>query len=369
MYLPIFLSIGRIFTLLTVFFMATVSMATETAVQDSTQIVDAISTPGATGDIDTETSGLPGSAWGTMTHRTGSRSVASGDEEKKKRVPKETPKEAPQESRDARAEDKDEDEDEDEDCVGSCIGGFLGGLFVSSKVEQSQHSQEYAPSKAFQEQGSAYYEEEAEPEPERIVTPADFSLVLDLSWWKSGPSEVWDEYKDGGVRFAVNGYFIVGENFEIGIDAGYSHAKGYPLFDYESSTMIESPQVSNLHIFDTGVRAGLIHSFSPHGPFLRWGLGPRLFWVKETADLFVYSVPDLDPLDNRTESLEEWRLGGDLVISMLWDTKSSVLVGFSTRLFVISWDSSYTKALTLDHIGKKNLVGFNIGLAVHFNGL
>jgi hypothetical protein len=367
MYLPISLSIGRIFILFTVFMMATVSMATETAVQDSTQVADTISTPGATEDTDTGTSGLPGSAWGTMTHRTGSQSSASGDEEKKKRVPKKTPektpRETPEEIKDAPPED------DDEDCVGSCIGGFLGGMFVSSKVQESQHAQEYAPSEAFQEQGNAYYEEETDPEPERIVTPADFSLVLDLSWWKSGPSEVWDEYKDGGVRFAVNGYFIVGENFEIGIDAGYSHAKGYPLFDYESSTMLESPQESHLYIFDTGIRAGLIHSFSSHGPFLRWGLGPRLFWVKETADLFAYSLPDLDPLDNRTESLEEWRVGGDLVISMLWATKSSVLVGFSTRLFVIPWDSSYTKALTLDHIGKKNLVGFHIGLAVQFNGL
>jgi hypothetical protein len=114
---------------------------------------------------------------------------------------------------------------------------------------------------------------------------------------------------------------------------------------------------------------GTIHNLSPKGPFLRWGLGPRMFWVKESADLLVYSLPDMGYQGEATESLDKWRLGGDVVFSMLWDTNSSVLVGFSTRMFVIPWDSDYEKALTLDYIGKRALVGFNIGLAVHFNGL
>jgi hypothetical protein len=319
---------------------------------------------------------LPGSNWGSETGESGHRAVSSGDE--KKRVRKETPKE----SRKNGSEDQAvaEDDDDDDDCIDSCIGGILAGLFVSSSnSEEEDEEDHYVPQTALRDtfpegtygtvadQYAPTYTYESEPD--RVITPNDFSLVLDLSWWKSGPSEVWEEYKDGGFRFGVNGYFLMSGTFEIGIDAAYSYARGYPLYAYETSTTLESPDKSHLNIFDTGLRIGSIHTFSPKGPFLRWGLGPRAFWVKESADLLVYSLPDMEFQGEERVSLDKWRLGGDLVFSMLWDTNSSVLVGFSTRVFVIPWNSDFENALTLDYLGKRALVGFNIGLAVHFNGL
>ncbi|MCP4572677.1 MAG: hypothetical protein GY838_10035 [bacterium] len=253
------------------------------------------------------------------------------------------------------------------------MGGFLASLFASSNEptpapQPQEPPHPYQPAQATATHGDDE-PSDTEPEPERVVVPADFSLVLDLSWWKSGPSEVWEEYKHGGGRFGVTAYFIPSENFEVGLDIGFAGAQGSPLYDYETSTRHESPQISHLWMIDSGLRFGMIHTFSRKGPFLRWGLGPRVFWVKENATLEVYELPGMTRLEDKKDALEAWRLGGDLSLSVLWDTNSSVLVGFSTRLFVVPWESSFTHSLTLDHIGKKSLVGFNIGLAIHFNGL
>jgi hypothetical protein len=375
MYQPFFISFVRLSVLLAILLFSMSSSGAETAVQDSTGITESVSTPDASGGNDSEATRLPGSSWGSETGESGNRTVSSGDEKKRVR------KEQPEESRQKGSEDQAvaEEDDDDDDCVDSCLGGILAGLFMSSSKEKDEDEENhYVPQTALRDTfpegtygtvADQYAPTNTyEPEPERVITPNDFSLVLDISWWKSGPSEVWEEYKDGGVRIGADGYFLLGETFELGIGVGYSYARGYPLYEYETSTTLESPEQSQLDIFDTGLRVGAIHNLSPKGPFLRWGLGPRLFWVKETADLLVYSLPDMEYQGQETVSLDKWRLGGDLVFSMLWPTSDSVLFGFSTRVFVISWDSDYEKALTLDYIGKKALVGFNIGLAVHFNG-
>jgi len=354
MSLPHSLPVARITVLLATFLIATTALAEETAVRDSARVEIEPATT-----IADETTAAPGSAWGAL-------SAPAAEEEKKKRVKK-------KESRKKNDRGgKVEEEDEDESCVDSCIGGFIASIFASSSEPESTFQPEepfhpYEPVQATAAEVAGEPEPD-EPEPERVVVPADFSLVLDLSWWTSGPSEVSEEYKNGGGRVGVNAYFIPSDNFEVGVDIGFAWARGYPLYDYETSTRRESPQSSHLWMFDSGLRFGMIHTFSPKGPFLRWGLGPRVFWVKETADLEVYELPSMTRLDDKKDALEAWRLGGDLSVSMLWDTNSSVLVGFSMRLFVVPWESSFTHALTLDHIGKKSLVGFNLGLAIHFNG-
>ncbi len=354
MSLPHSLPVARLSILLITLLTATIALAEETAARDSARVEIE---PAAT--IAAETTAVPGSAWGAL-------SATAAEEEKKKRVKKKEPRKKNDRGGNA------EEEDEDESCVDSCIGGFIASIFASSsepestfQPEESPHPYQPTPAPAAEVAGEP---EADEPEPERVVVPADFSLVLDLSMWKSGPSEVSEEYKDGGGRFGVSAYFIPSENFEVGVDIGVAAAQGRPLYDYETSTRLESPQISHLWMIDSGLRFGMIHTFSQKGPFLRWGLGPRVYWVKENATLEVYELPSMIRLEDTKDALEAWRLGGDLSVSMLWDTNSSVLVGFSMRLFVVPWESSFTHSLTLDHIGKKSLVGFNLGLAIHFNG-
>jgi len=339
---------------------ASLVLATETAAPDTTKApVAAVAKDDAAGVRP------PGSTWGVLPTAPGAQTPPA--EEEKKRVEKKKTRRK-NDGGDASGEEEDQDEDSS-DCFGSCVGGFFGSLFSSGPEPEPAAPPPPASFQPAPQQTTAGPAYAPQPQPERVVTPADFSLVLVPSWWKSGPSEVWDEYKSGGGRIGVDAYFIPSENFEVGLGVGFAGATGTPLYDYVTSTRLDSPQKSHLWMVDTGVRAGMIHAFSRKGPFLRWGIGPRLFWVKETADLEVYELPGMVRLEDRKEALEQWRVGGDLAISMLWDTKSSVLLGFTVRMFVIPWNSSYEKSLTLDYIGKKSLVGFDIGLAVHFNGL
>lgn len=330
---------------------ATVSLADEAAAPDSSGVA------------------IPGSAWGALSETT-ETTRAAAEEEKKKRVPKkETPK------KDESQGDSDYDYDDDDDdgtdgCIGACIGGFLAGIFSSSDKQEYKSSEQeeytYQPAQTY----TQYDEEPTEEKHKEAFIPAGFRLGLDLSLWGfAGPSDLLDEYKKyPGGRYALGGYFNMGGTFEIEVDAAYSHIKGQPLFDYETSTRLESPQSSHIQMFDTGVRFGMIHVFSPGKPILRWGLGPRAFRVKETADLEVYSLPGEVYLGESEETLDDWSLGGDVVVSMLWDVSGDFLIGFSTRFFIIPWESSYMKSLTLDHIGNKCVTGWNVGFAVHFNG-
>jgi len=374
---------------------ATVSLGAETALPDSSHVVDASAAPVVAVVGDAENPAPPGSAWGVLTEITENQRAVADDPEKKKRVPKKETSKKDENQRDSGDSYRDSNYDDDgsDACVGACIGSFLSGIFNSSdeKEYESSYQEEsvYTPTQThaqydekptqekqeeaypLQKQASAQYEDKSDQKmPWDEFTLAGFRLALDLSLWGfAGPSALVDEYMNTGGRYALSGCFNLGGTFEIEVDAGYSHINGKPIFDYETSTRLESPQSSHIQLFDTGVRFGMIHVFSSGSPILRWGLGPRVFWVKETADLKVYSLPGEIYLEDREEALEEWRLGGDIIVSMMWNVGSDFLVGFSTRFFVIPWESSYMKSLTLDHIGNKSVTGWSVGCTVHFNGL
>jgi hypothetical protein len=332
---------------------------------------------------DADTDGVPGSDWGALQQRSGTSLESPDDEEKKERVPKK--KNDPEESQEESVV-----VDEDEGWVAACFGGIIGSFFASlcnsdpepapARVEPGQDHEEADPEPTPDEPPPqpASVDRSNEPIPshdiatpteEKQVVPADVSLMLDVMWGSLvGPSDVADEYSDGGGHIGLSGYYIPSGSFEVGVDARYSYMKGVPIVDYVTPTMLDSPQESHIYMFDTGLRAGMIHTLSPKGTFLRWGLGPRLFWVKEKAYLEVYSLPSMGRMNDRIEQLEKWRFGGDLLVSLLWNTGHDFNVGLSTRLYLIPWESAFEKSLTLDYIGNKTLVGLNVGLAIHFNG-
>jgi len=346
-----FVPVPVLLIVLMILIISTVSLADETAVPDSSGVV------------------APGSTWGALPPSTEAPLAAADEKEKKKRVPKkETPKKE-ENQRDSYYEDDDEDEDGLEGCVGSCIGSFFAGIFSSSNEKKYDSSEQENFS---HEPAQTYTQLDEEPTQEKqkeAFIPAGFRLGLNVSLWGiAGPSDLVDEYKNTGGRYGLSGCFNMGGSFEIEIDAAYSHINGQPLFDYETSTILESPQSSHMQLFDTGLRFGMIHVFSPGKPILRWGLGPRMFWLKETADLDVYSLPGEVYQGSREETLEDWQLGGDILVSMLWDVGSDILLGFNVRFFFIPWESSYMKSLTLDHLGN-DVTGWSVGFDVHFNGL
>lgn len=351
----------RLSLLFVVLLLATAAHATEAAAPDTTRVSGDSADEVAPADV-------PGAAWGAL-----AASVAADDEEEeeKKRVPKKKIR---------RRSDSSSDDDDDMDCFGSCLDGIFVSMLTSGGNDEEEDEEdayvapsemvetsEPAPGDTLQERTYATYADEPEPRP--AIEPSGKALVVNLAWWRAGPMDVWDEYRDGGMRFCVGGNFLVGRTVSLDLDAAYSWAKGYPQYDYETSTLLESPQRTNIYVFDVGLRIGTLHDFGQEAVFLRWGVGPRLYQVKETADLDVYDMPGPSNLRQREEALTAWKLGGDAMFSMVFDTQSSVLVGFTVRYFVIPWEGMREKSLTLDYIGRKPIRGFSIGLTTYFNGL
>lgn len=352
----------RLTATLTVLLLAMPALATETAAPDTTLV------PGDAADT-VAPADVPGAAWGVVAGAAGS--ADDPEPEEKKRVPK-------KKTRHRDESDSDDDDDDDGSCLSSCFDVFLISMIMSDDDDDDDEETYVAPAQLAEDaepapgdtlQGRTYATYVDEPASRTGIEPSGKGLVLDLAWWRARPRDVWDEYKDGGGRISLGGNFLLGRTASLDVDAAFSWAKGYPQFDYETSTLLESPHRTNIYLFDVGVRIGTLHSFGAKTAFLRWGVGPRLYNVKETADLDVYDMPGPSNRRAGEADLSAWKLGGDAVFSMVFDTRSAALVGFTVRYFVIPWEGSREQPLTLDYIGRKPLKGFSIGLTCYFNDL
>ena len=198
--------------------------------------------------------------------------------------------------------------------------------------------------------------------------PRNLAIMTEVSYlYLTGPSEVREEYENGGVHFGITGVFIPSGTLQLSLGIGFATIPGYPKYDYETSTVRESPIDSRLDILDLGLRAGQYGQIRQGRGRYYWGLGPVLYWVQETADLEIYALPTELPLGERTEVQDTWRFGADLGLGFSYAVARTVHLGGLARFFWIPWDGEGEKSLTLDFIGDKTLVGFNVGVSLAFD--
>lgn len=360
------LALARLLTLLGILLLAPLALADEskTVADSAATFIDA-----------TSSEAVPGSAWGSVSSGGGSSSPFRTED--KKRVPKkETRKKGEGSSAD------DDDDDDSDDCVGSCFGSFLGSLFDDDDDDVVYYAPAPPPAAPDRSRDDTGYTASDEPDtdadyaplPDRPRDPvaiAPFDVHLDLSWWKTGPSALSSEYKYGGFHSGLGSAFALGGTsasaFTLDLEFGFSGARGYPEFDYETATRLDSPQRTYLWIVDGGVRFGMTSRASDSALF-RWGLGPRVFWVKESADIDVYTMPGMSFVEATTTEHEAWRLGGDIAASMMWGA-DDVLMGVAVRAFFIPWKGKGVESLTTDFIGKRTIAGGSIGFIITSNGL
>lgn len=199
-------------------------------------------------------------------------------------------------------------------------------------------------------------------DPFGLVLGADVSYVALV-----GPVEVREEYK-GGVRFGLEALYASRNTVQVGIGAGYSEANGDPLYnyDYASDTRRDSPTDSRLQIFDAHLRLG---QYLPAGSGVRiyWGIGAVYYWVKESADIEVLSLPSELPLGTSHASKTRWCWGADVTLGVSYPVAPRVHAGLQTRVNWIPWNGKQVESLTLDHIGKKTVVAVTVGANVRFD--
>ncbi len=305
-------------------------------------------------------------------------STISAAQERKERVPKKEKKSKEPREREEGDEDRYHDDDyedeEERDCLTSCFFEMLSNSFSSSDdradeehalvdtVYVAPETYALAPEAPDAEYEMPAYVAPDHDQPRRLCLSATFGAG------KCGPSAVWGEYKDGGWRLGIGAAKLFANNLQSGLSVGFTQLDGEPLFEYESATQLDSPSNSRIRIVDIGWRTGQYLGLSQGAFVLHWSVGPALYWVKERADLRVYSLPDLDILEDRRETLERWRVGGDFVFGMNWRQDSGPNIGFVTRCFVIPWAGEELRSLTLDYIGKRSVIGFTIGFAVSHDG-
>ena len=194
------------------------------------------------------------------------------------------------------------------------------------------------------------------------------AFMTDISWfYLAGPREVREEYEDGGLRFGLGAVITPASSFQMTLGFGYGEAPGEPLYDYETATTIDSPYDSRLQIFDASLRFG--QYTAPHGGRTRlyWGLGPALYWVKESADIEIFSASTGLPLGERQEEHSWVRFGADLALGLSYEVTSRLHFGALVRGIWVSWDAEAQESLTLDFIGDKSLAGFGIGLSLAYD--
>ena len=155
---------------------------------------------------------------------------------------------------------------------------------------------------------------------------------------------------------------------QLGIGIGYLGARGYPKYGYWTATQHDDPIRSHQQVFDVALRAGHFLPLGDGGTRFDCGLGPALYWVKETADIRYEVLQDLIVVarGSRTESLERLRLGADAAVAVAFPVGESFRLGALARAWLVPWNSEQVKSLTLDFIERKTVVGLEIGLALAF---
>lgn len=233
-------------------------------------------------------------------------------------------------------------------------GSMMGGWLPASSVDWVEH---VAPSQPVSGQPTII-----------ARRPAGLILGVDLAYFDlAGPLEVREEYK-GGAHFGLSVLYVMENTVQVGLSSGYAESDGDPLYnyDYMADMRRDSPTNSRLQIVDTTLRLGQYLQVGSKA-IIDWSLGAVYYWVRESADIDVLSLPSGLPVRSVHISNTRWRWGADVVLGTSYLVATGVHVGIQARGFWIPWAGRGLESLTLDFIDKKTVVGVAIGATVRFD--
>jgi opacity protein-like surface antigen len=195
------------------------------------------------------------------------------------------------------------------------------------------------------------------------------STMLTLGGFGTGPADLNLDYSNGGTTVGLHHLWRPGGSLAVGPRVGFSQETGSPRFNFETITAtdstLESPSNARLQILDASLRVG---QYFPIGDRVMayYGVGPSVFWVREKADIHFETRRRSDGAliasGKRTESKEKWRFGAEVTLGAGWSVRGGNRLGLATRAYAIPWESAGKQPLTTDFIGKKTIVGFDLGV-------
>ncbi|MBP2681379.1 MAG: hypothetical protein H6Q78_1242, partial [Candidatus Krumholzibacteriota bacterium] len=169
-----------------------------------------------------------------------------------------------------------------------------------------------------------------------------------------------DEYGKNAWRLRAESKFMLAHSIQVGGSFGYLRSNGEPQFNYVGPTTMDSPVSSTLEIWDIGVEIGQLLSFAGGKGFFVYGVGPSVFNVREEADIEVIESGLVT--DTRTDELSEWKLGGEIELSIGGLANDRFPIAFQARFLVIPWESTEEKSLTLDYLDKNAILAYSFGV-------
>jgi hypothetical protein len=178
------------------------------------------------------------------------------------------------------------------------------------------------------------------------------------------PRDVRDEYSDPLFQSGLALSREVASGLHLGVAIGYGTGRGYPKFNYESSTRRDIPLGSRVHVAHVGMRIGQYTPVLAGNTRWYWALGPTVAWLRERATMDYQDLvsDSVVATGSRVETLTRVRPGGEAVTGMLWWIGHDDFLGIQLRASFVAWKSKERKSLTFDFIGDRTPVGIELGL-------
>ena len=212
--------------------------------------------------------------------------------------------------------------------------------------------------------------ESTQPESYRDIKNSRWQLLIDLSIAHFANSPLWEEYHSapgdtsytpgvaigGAIKFLPLRLLLIDASF------GYAIFRGSPQYDYVIGNKTDSPQDSDLKVFNLGIGVGQLYSFAGGRGFFTWSIGPTLYKVNESTKIDMYINDDL--VGHRTDEISVWKMGADLKIEIGGAPVDRFLLALYTRVSVVPWESNQEKSLTLDYLGHNSFTYYCIGLSI-----
>ena len=190
-----------------------------------------------------------------------------------------------------------------------------------------------------------------------------FAFLAEFSYPVFANKSISEEYNSNAYRFGAELGFFLTETIYIGPSIDFLRSKGTPLYDYVADGLRDSPQSSEIRVWNFGLQFGQFILFGSSKAFLRYAITPTVFGMEESARIREYE-DDLF-IGQRTDELSKWKMGGEAEIATGFTIAGKIPIGFSVRYSLIPWEGDQEKSLTLDYLDSNSIsifsFGFNIG--------
>jgi len=195
-----------------------------------------------------------------------------------------------------------------------------------------------------------------------------FVFFAELSYPVFTNKSIREEYQNAdstkfAYRFGAEAGIFVSKTMNISFSFGYLHAEGEPLYDYEANGLRDSPQDSDLQVWNYGLQFGQLFLFRKDW-FFSYGIAPAVFKVKESALITEYENGIY--MGYRTDELSEWKVGGEVNAKIGGTVAKKVPISLSVRYSLIPWESNEEQSLTLDYLDSNSISIFSFGFSIGY---